>query len=234
MAEASKQARVLGIFERIAEDYDRANARISLGLHKSWKRMLIRRLSRSVPAGGAVLDLCCGTGDIAIALAKARSDVQVTGLDFSPAMLERAEARGRGLPNLRFQRGDAMALPFPDERFAAAAISFGLRNTADCEQVLREMRRVTRNGGELLCLDSFVPGCALIRPVYRLYFKHLMPLLGGGLRHRREYLWLSESTEAFLSRRELEALFTRCALRGVGSRTRMLGACSLVWGKKIP
>ncbi len=232
MAEPSKAARVLGIFESIAGDYDRANARISLGLHRSWKRMLIRRLCRSVPAGGEVLDLCCGTGDIAIALAKARRDLQVTGLDFSPAMLARAKARGAGIPNLRFEPGDAMALPFGEGRFAAAAISFGLRNTADYAQVLREMRRVTARGGEVLCLDSFVPDSSLVKPFYRLYFKHLMPLLGGGFAHRREYLWLCESTEAFLSRRELEALFERCGLCGAASRTRMLGACSLVWGKK--
>ena len=232
MADSSKAARVLRIFESIAADYDRANGRISLGLHRSWKRMLIRRLSRGTPPGGEVLDLCCGTGDIAIALAKERSDLKVTGLDFSPAMLARAEARGADLPNLRFERGDAMALPFPDGSFSAAAISFGLRNTADYAQVLREMRRVTRSGGEVLCLDSFVPDSALVKPFYRLYFKHFMPLLGGGLAHRREYLWLCQSTEAFLSRGELEALFERCGLRGPASRTRMFGACSLVWGKK--
>ena len=232
MADSSKAARVLRIFESIAGDYDRANARISLGLHKSWKRMLIRRLSRGLPHEGKVLDLCCGTGDIAIALAKERSDLQVTGLDFSPAMLARARERGEGMANLRFVQGDAMALPFPDESFSAAAISFGLRNTADYAQVLREMRRVTVSGGELLCLDSFVPDSVLVKPFYRLYFRQLMPLLGGGLAHRREYLWLCESTEAFLSRRELEALFESCGLPGTASRTRMFGACSLVWGKK--
>ncbi len=232
MAETSKRSRVFRIFESIAGDYDRANARISLGLHKSWKRMLIHRLSRSAAPGGAVLDLCCGTGDIAIALAEARSDLQVTGVDFSPAMLARAEARGQGMENLRFQRGDAMSLPFPDACFSAAAISFGLRNTEDYAQVLQEMRRVTVSGGQVYCLDSLVPDSRWIRPFYRLYFKHLMPLLGGGLAHRREYLWLSESTEAFLSRRELEALFTRCGLSGVASKTRMFGACALVWGKK--
>ena len=170
MADSSKAARVLRIFESIAGDYDRANARISLGLHKSWKRMLIRRLSRGLPHEGKVLDLCCGTGDIAIALAKERSDLQVTGLDFSPAMLARAGERGEGMANLRFVQGDAMALPFPDESFSAAAISFGLRNTADYAQVLREMRRVTVSGGEVLCLDSFVPDSVLVKPFYRLYF----------------------------------------------------------------
>ena len=152
-----------------------------------------------------MLDVCCGTGDIAVAVASRRPDAAVTGLDFSPAMLDVARHKGAALENLTWREGDAMALPFGDDTFSAAAISFGLRNTPDYGAVLTEMTRVVCPGGWVYCLDSFVPDSPLIRPFYDLYFRGVMPLLGGGFRHRREYRWLWQSTRDFLRKRELTA-----------------------------
>jgi len=231
MDNPSKQDLVYGIFQKISKDYDRANTRISLGMEKGWKRMLIDRLAQC-PPDAEVLDVCCGTGDITLATAARRPGLKLVGLDFSPAMLEVAEAKRQGRENARFLQGDAMTLPFEAERFAASCISFGLRNTADYEQVLREMRRVTKPGGSIYCLDSFVPENPLIRPFYRLYFRFIMPRLGGRTKHVQEYQWLYESTQTFLRPGELEALFQQVGLKNIRTQRKLFGACVLIWGER--
>lgn len=231
MGDPSKQTRVYGIFQSISEDYDRANTRISLGMEKGWKRMLTDRLAE-YPTGASILDVCCGTGDITLETAGKRQDLQVTGLDFSPAMLSVAESKRKGRQNATFLQGDAMALPFEDDCFEAACISFGLRNTADYEQVLREMRRVVKPGGSVYCLDSFVPESRIIRPFYRIYFRFIMPLIGGGRKHVQEYKWLYESTQKFLHPKGLEELYRTVGLKEVRMKRKLFGACVLVWGEK--
>lgn len=227
-----KRAQVYDVFQTIAPRYDRANARISLGFEKGWKKLLVKRVLAQAGRGQRVLDVCCGTGDIAAALAGKRPDLSVTGLDFSPAMLEVAREKGRGLPNLQWVQGDAMKLPFAGETFAAACISFGLRNTADYARVLAEMKRVVQPGGKVYCLDSFVPDLPAVLPAYRLYFRHIMPVLGGGRKYRKQYMWLSRSTEQFPRRRALMKQFARTGLAAVQSRSRMFGACVLIEGTK--
>lgn len=232
MRKDQKRAHVYDIFETLAPRYDRANARISLGLEKGWKRLLVKRVLAQSGSGGDILDVCCGTGDIAIALAEGGPGLSVTGLDFSPAMLEAAGKKGEGITNLQFLQGDAMNLPFADGRFDAACISFGLRNTPDYDRVLREMRRVVKPGGKVYCLDSFVPDNPVILPAYRLYFRYMMPVLGGGRKYRKQYTWLYQSTEQFPRRRELMRKFAGAGLEQVQSRSRMLGACVLIEGTK--
>ena len=228
-----KADRVHGVFQRIAGGYDRANDRISLGMQKRWKRMLTGRIIKGAPWEIRLLDVCCGTGDIALRIARKREDIQVTGVDFSSAMLRIARRKRdrEGLSQAMFLEADAMSLPFPEDSFAAATISFGLRNTADYMQVLKEMVRVVRPGGCIYCLDSFVPEHGWVRPFYRLYFHKLMPLLGGGRKYLQDYRWLSESTEKFLQPTELMHLFRRAGLRRVRKKEKMFGACVLIWGQ---
>ena len=232
MAEHSKEQRVYGVFQSISEDYDSANNRISRGLQNSWKKTLTDRLAANTPRGTNILDVCCGTGDIALKMADARHDLKVTGIDFSPAMLEVADSKRGGRQNVRFTQGNAMKLPYGDDSFTAACISFGLRNTADYEQVLREMRRVVRPGGYIYCLDSFAPDNPVVQPFYKIYFRYIMPRLGGGRKYRQEYMWLYESTQKFLHRGELEELYRGIGLKAVDYKSRMCGACVLVWGRK--
>lgn len=232
MDKQQKRALVYDVFQTVAPHYDRANARISLGLERGWKKLLVKRLLAEAASGQQVLDVCCGTGDIAIALAAGDPEIRVTGLDFSPAMLAVAKEKGAGIPNLQLVQGDAMELPFEDNTFAAACISFGLRNTPDYGRVLREMKRVVRPGGTVYCLDSFVPDLPLVLPAYRLYFRYIMPVLGGGRRFLNEYRWLTRSTEEFPRRRELMKRFARTGLAQVQSRSRMFGACVLIEGTK--
>ena len=223
---------VHGVFESIAGGYDAANDRISLGMHHMWKRCLedvaVAACAGSEP--GIVLDVCCGTGDITEQIARAHPELLVVGLDFSDHMLDVACRRTAGLENVLLVEGNAMDLPFEDATFDAAVVSFGLRNTPDYEQVVRQMARVTRTGGTIACLDASVPDAAFVRPFYRLYYKHVMTLLGGGVRHHGEYEWLYESTQEFLNKIELAALFGRVGLEQVAARSFMCGAAALHTG----
>jgi demethylmenaquinone methyltransferase/2-methoxy-6-polyprenyl-1,4-benzoquinol methylase len=230
----AKRERVHTVFESISEHYDGGNWRISLGLQRRWKAALIAELAKTAPPRKSVLDLCCGTGDIAIGLAKRRPDLNITGVDFSANMLAvaRRKVSKAFQASLHWAAGDAMHLDFPDETFSAACIAFGLRNTEDYARVLEEMRRVLVPGGRLYCLDSLVPQAKAVRPFYQLYFKHIMPILGGGRRHREAYRWLWESTEQFLKKRDLVDLFQATGLQRVRERSFLFGACVMFCGRK--
>ena len=235
-----KQEKVYRIFEEIAGRYDNANIRISLGMQQMWKKMLADRLVRDVDKSFAstvsprILDLCTGTGDIAVFAARRRPGWRIIGLDFSPAMLKIARKKGKkyGCRRIRWVKGNAMALPYPDRTFHAVTISFGLRNCADPGVVIREIERVLKPGGILLCMDSFVPGSKAVKPFYRAYFRFLMPFVGGGRTHRKEYLWLQESTEEFCSPKELAQLMQRSGMKRPAVYSRMLGACVLLETQK--
>lgn len=231
--EMKKADIVYGVFESIAEGYDGANERISLGMQKSWKRMLTSRIIRKAPEKARFLDVCCGTGDIAFTIAKHRKDMKVYGIDFSPAMLKVAKQKKKKkkIKNARFFEGDAMELPFKDNTFRGASISFGLRNTSDYEQVLSEMKRVVKPGDCVYILDSFVPQNRLVQPFYTIYFRFIMPLLGGGNKHRQEYEWLSHSTKEFLNPEQLSDLLQNIGFTCVRKKKRLFGACVMIWAK---
>jgi demethylmenaquinone methyltransferase / 2-methoxy-6-polyprenyl-1,4-benzoquinol methylase len=172
-----RAARVGDLFATIAPRYDLINDLQSLGLHRHWKRRLLK-LAAGRP-GERALDLCCGTGDVSFALA--RQGVRVSGLDFCEPMLAVAEKRARAAafsPPPQFLRGDAQQIPFPDNTFDLVTISYGLRNLADWELGLREMQRVARPGGRLLVLDFGKPDNALWRAFYFGWLRRVCPLLG--------------------------------------------------------
>ena len=213
------------IFQSISKGYDRANTRISLGLHLRWKKKAVRLMAADLPQGGKVLDLCCGTGDISTILLQAREDLHVTGADFSPNMLSVAKSRFQNEERIELLLADARNLPFEDNSFDGCIISFGLRNTADYKEVLAEIARVTRPGGIFCCLDSFCPTEGLISPFYHLYFSFLMPLLGGGAKHRKEYQWLYQSTRAFVTPDGLRELMRETGFKPNTELSFLFGSC---------
>ena len=172
----ARAAKVNDLFARIARRYDLINDLQSFGLHRNWKRR-VADLARVAP-GARALDLCCGTGDIAFALAQ--RGAEVTGLDFSPQMLEVAAARHLKSPvsNLKFQQGDAQQLPFAENTFDIVTVGYGLRNLASWERGLEEMRRVARPGARLIVLDFGKPPNAVWRAVYFAHLKMSVPLIG--------------------------------------------------------
>ncbi|MDD2568539.1 MAG: demethylmenaquinone methyltransferase [Clostridia bacterium] len=228
-----KEQRVHSVFENISQDYDKMNDIISFGHHRKWKMEMIQDISTQNPA--KVLDLCCGTGDISLALAEMNPKAKITGADFSANMLKVAKERQKKaeLNNIEFTEGNAMALTFADNTFDCAVISFGLRNVADYSKVLSEMRRVIKAGSPVYCLDSSYPHSPLIKPFFKLYFKYIMPFFGNIFsKHKNEYQWLNESTEAFLSKPALAALMRKVGLKNVKYKAYLFGSAARHVGYK--
>lgn len=168
------------LFAAVAPRYDLINDLQSLGMHRLWKRRLV--VEAAAGPGRKALDVCCGTGDVAFALA--RAGAEVVGFDFSQPMLDVAAVRAGRTPlrdgsgSVRFQQGDALELPFPDRSFDVVTISYGLRNLADFRRGLRELTRVLRPGGRLLVLDFGKPDFLPLRWAYFQYLERICPLFG--------------------------------------------------------
>lgn len=226
-----KSEKVHDIFERISPFYDKANDRISLGMQKRWKRVLITNLSSKLKKTDKILDVCCGTGDIAISLAK-NDELDVVGLDFSESMLKVAKEKTKNYSNISFIKADAKNIPYPDNTFKASTISFGLRNTDDYTKVIAEMVRVSKKDAYIYILDSFPVKNKIIKPFYIFFFKYLMPFLGGGFKNFRDYNWLYESTKNFIDPSEIYKIYQKLGLRNIEIKKMMFGACVLIMGEK--
>jgi demethylmenaquinone methyltransferase / 2-methoxy-6-polyprenyl-1,4-benzoquinol methylase len=180
---------VRSMFDRIAPVYDVMNRVMTVGLDQRWRRLTVREV---VAAGDRVLDGCCGTGDLAIAARKAGA-LEVVGLDFSERMLERAR---RKEPGIEWIQGDLLELPFEDGSFDAGTVGFGVRNVADLEKGLAELRRVLKPGGRIGILEITRPRGPL-RLFYRLWFDVLIPLAGKILPGGKAYTYLPASVRRF-------------------------------------
>jgi demethylmenaquinone methyltransferase / 2-methoxy-6-polyprenyl-1,4-benzoquinol methylase len=203
---------VRDMFDRIAPVYDLMNRAMSLGLDVRWRRMTARAAVRS---GDQVLDVCCGTGDLALADHEAGGNV--TGLDFSERMLVRARRKSDAI---EWVRGDATELPFPEDTFDAVTVGFGVRNLEDLESGLRELARVLRPGGRLGCLEITRPTGAL-RPFFRLWFDGLVPLAGRVLPGGSAYTYLPASVKRFPGPEDLAAVMERAGFSTI--RWKLLG-----------
>lgn len=206
--ERSKEQFVHQVFESIADDYDRMNSILSLRRHKAWRKFTMKKMG--VKKGDTVLDVCCGTCDWTIALSQASETGRVVGLDFSQKMLEvgRKKVDRLGLSQrIELVHGNAMNLPYPDHTFDHVTIGFALRNVPDFVQVLREMKRVAKPGGQVVSLELSKPTWPIFRTVYYLYFERILPLLGKWLVNRyQQYQWLPKSLEDFPDYRQLSQM----------------------------
>lgn len=223
------------IFQSIASRYDRSNAIISMGMHRQWKGRMVRTLTGMIPRDGRILDLCCGTGDIAGMFLQAEGSFNVTAADFSLNMLWEAERKLSGIPGEKrysLVRANAMELPWEDGTFDAAVISFGLRNTPDWNRVLREMVRVTKTGGIVCVMDAHYPEPIWVRRVFSLYFAWLMPVLGGGMTKRGEYQWLNQSAKAFANLSQLMDMMRQAGLTHRRYKRFLFGSCVYQLGEK--
>ena len=211
------------MFDRITPAYDRMNRLMSLGMDGSWRSLAVR--ASGVTRGDAALDVCCGTGDLAIELLDAVSSRgRVVGLDFSQAMLDAARRKSS---QVEWVRGDALALPFPDDAFAAATIGFGMRNLADPLRGFAELGRVVRPGGRVVCLE-LTPPPAWAAPFARLWTDRAVPLLGRLIaRETDAYRYLPASVHRFPPAEELAAVMGRAGLRRVRFRRLSGGAVAV-------
>ena len=221
---------VRAMFDRISPAYDRMNRIMSLGMDGSWRALAVRA-SGAAP-GDAVLDVCCGTGDLAVELLDAVSTRgRVVGLDFSEAMLDAARRKSS---QIEWVRGDALALPFGDGEFAAATIGFGMRNLADPLRGFAELARVVRPGGRVVCLELTDPP-AWAAPFARLWTDRAVPLLGRLVaRETDAYRYLPASVHRFPPADELAAVMGRAGLRRVRYRRLSGGAVAVHVGTVPP
>ena len=200
---------VRSMFDRIAPAYDAMNRVMTVGLDQRWRRLAVELV---VQPGDRVLDACCGTGDLA--LEAERQGGQVVGLDFSERMLERARRKSQ---TVEWLQGDLLALPFDDGSFDAATVGFGVRNVANLDLGLRELRRVLRPGGRLVILEITQPRGRL-KPFFGLWFDRIVPLLGKVIPGGRAYAYLPASVRRFPGAEALVAVLERAGFAGVRFR----------------
>jgi demethylmenaquinone methyltransferase/2-methoxy-6-polyprenyl-1,4-benzoquinol methylase len=177
-----REARIRRMFGQIAPWYDFLNHLLSLNIDKRWRDRTARLVPPGPASDGPILDLCTGTGDLALTYDRAaKGSVPVVGADFSHEMLVRAvkkaDAAGAG-GRVRFVEADAQALPFPDGAFQLVTVAFGLRNVTDTDRGLREMVRVTRPGGRVAVLEFSKPRSPVLGRLYLWYFRYVLPLVG--------------------------------------------------------
>ena len=231
-----RATRVGQLFSRIAPRYDLINDLQSFGLHRFWKRRVIRLADLN--ADQIALDVCCGTGDLAFSMA--RTGAKVYGLDFTPAMLAVATERKLKLlhqynPPLKveFLEGDAQKLPFPDQRFDAVTVGYGLRNLAEWELGLTEMYRVAKPGGKLLILDFGKPDNASWRWLYFQYLRWAVPIFGLLFcRDSAAYAYILESLNHYPAQHGVAQKMTQLGCRDVRIINFMGGMMTINYGIK--
>jgi demethylmenaquinone methyltransferase / 2-methoxy-6-polyprenyl-1,4-benzoquinol methylase len=197
---------VRGMFDRIAGVYDVMNSAMTAGLHHQWRQRAVDRAE--VGPGSDALDVCCGTGDLALELRRRIGpDGRVVGCDFSEPMLELARRKSgdQGLP-VEFGWADALELPYGDASFDAVTIGFGARNLADLERGLSEMARVLRPGGRLVILEITRPQREPLSTFYSVWFDRIVPVIGTFAGDPEAYSYLPDSVRSFPEPRELAAM----------------------------
>src|SRR5690349_18756530 len=195
------------MFDRVASRYDALNSVMTAGLHHRWRERAAERAELS--PGESALDVCCGTGDLALELAaRVGSGGSVVGCDFSEPMLDlaREKARARAVDGLRFEWADALNLPYDAGRFDAVTVGFGVRNLADLDRGLGEMARVLRPGGRLVILEITQPTRPPLSTFFSLWFDRIVPLLGSFSDESEAYAYLPESVRSFPRPRRLAEL----------------------------
>jgi demethylmenaquinone methyltransferase/2-methoxy-6-polyprenyl-1,4-benzoquinol methylase len=218
------------MFDAIAPVYDRVNTLMTAGGDGRWRRAAAK--AAALDQGGSVVDVACGTGKLSATLAERVGPFgRVVGIDLAPAMVAAASAAYGDLVQLTFQVGNALALPFDDAEFDAATIAFGLRNLADFEAGFRELARVVRPGGRVVCLELSMPPQRGWGRLFRSSFGRLAPLVATVFGHGREYRYLPNSLDGFPDAVALAATMRAAGLAEVSFRRLALGAVALHTGR---
>ena len=207
---------IRGMFDRIAGVYDLMNTAMTAGLHHRWRERAADLAG--LEPGASALDACCGTGDLALALAaRVGPEGSVIGCDFSERMLDlaRRKAGERGAAQVRFEWADALALPYDDGGFDAVTVGFGVRNLANLERGVGELARVLAPGGRLVILEITQPRRPPLSTFFALWFDRLVPLLGTLAGDREAYTYLPDSVKRFPPPDGLAAVMDRAGLRAI-------------------
>ena len=217
------------MFAEIAPRYDLVNRMLSGGIDVWWRHVTVSRAPP--PTRGAILDVCTGTGDLALAYAaKCRPEVRIVASDFCRPMLDRGiEKSARAGTEIEWVEADAMDLPFPSASFDLVTVAFGLRNIADTARGLAEMARVCRPGGTLAILEFSLPANRVVRGLYLWYFRRVLPVVGNAVARNASgaYTYLNQSVEAFPTGEALAALIRPAGFDRIESIPLTLGIATL-------
>lgn len=229
--------RVREMFRQIAPSYDRMNHLLSLNIDKYWRWRTVRQLN--LKPGIPVLDVCTGTGDLALAIAgRSQAKVRVVGSDFCFAMLEIARQKAAdGKTSVHppeFLEADSQHLPFDDDTFQCVTVAFGLRNVADTDQGIREMMRVATPGGQVVVLEFSHPQTIGLKQAYGFYFRNVLPRIGQFLARNNQaaYEYLPESVGEFPCGQALADRFTAAGLVDVKYIPLTFGVATIYIGVK--
>ncbi len=224
------------MFAGIAHRYDFLNHFLSASIDRVWRKAAVRRVREltALSSGSLCLDLCSGTGDLALELQRGLK-TGVIASDFCHPMLTRChqKVRSAGLENaIRMTEADALSLPFRDASFDAVTVAFGLRNLEDPKAGIAEMRRVLKPGGALVVLEFSKPKTPVIKHIFNFYFRHILPHLGALISgDGNAYKYLPDSVRKFPSQEELVEMMRSLGLSEVKHQNLSGGIAALHWGK---
>lgn len=228
-SEEGKKRQVEQMFDNISENYDDLNRVISLGRDVSWRKKVIRIVSKTNPKN--ILDIATGTGDLAIQFAKKSNAEKIIGLDLSEGMLKIARKKTDGKPfskRIEFVKGDSEALPFEDNFFDAITVSFGIRNFENLEKGLSEIHRVMKTNGIFVILETSVPTKFPVKQGYYLYTKNILPVIGRLFsKDKVAYKYLSESASVFPHGEKLNNILKKIGFKGVENKPQTFGVATI-------
>ena len=235
---ATDNTHIALMFNDIAPTYDKLNHVLSLNVDKIWRRKAVKRVKKDIAdvENPVILDVACGTADSTVALANIGENVRVEGIDISDGMLKIGEEKVERLgltSRISFSKSFAENIDFRDNTFDAAMVAFGVRNFADREQGLKEILRVLKPHGTLLVLELSEPQNVIVRWIYNLYFKNILPLIGKRLSgNAKAYRYLQQTVEKFPMPKEFVKMLQDIGYQDVKHKAFSLGLCRLYQAKK--
>lgn len=229
--------RIREIFSFLAGRYDLFNALVSIGMDGAWRKRVAGLARSAIKSGSYVLDLCTGTGDLAIEIAAGDKGSRIEALDFCPEMIEvgKKKARARGLEGrIAWTAGDASDMPYADGTFNIITCGFALRNMSkDIDKVFKESYRVLREGGTVLALDLTRPEGRVMGALYRIYLKRVMPVIGFMVYGKTSpFVYLGDSILGFFAVDEVKAKFMKAGFRECRYEPLAFGAAGIYTAAK--
>jgi demethylmenaquinone methyltransferase/2-methoxy-6-polyprenyl-1,4-benzoquinol methylase len=227
----AKRSYVRDMFAHIAPRYDLLNHLLSLNFDRMWRRVAVRRLGWEASPHGCYLDLCAGTLDVAAELSRQhRFSGSVVGADFVVPMLKLGMDKAERILGVG---ADALELPFPDETFHGCVVAFGVRNLADPEAGIAEIARVLKPGARLVVLEFSLPNSWPVRPLYLLYFRYVLPIVGRFVsKHTSGYSYLPESVHGFPAPTQFVRQLSERGFEDAQHEPLTMGIVSLYWGTR--
>ncbi len=224
-----KTEQVEQMFNNIASTYDSLNHVLSLGIDKSWRRKAVNTLKACQPDN--ILDIATGTGDFALLLEELIHPKEIVGMDISEGMMSVAQekVKAKGLSStIRFVRGDCSAMPFPDNTFSAATVSFGVRNFEKLDDALKQIHRVLKENGHLVILELSTPISFPMKQLFGIYSKVALPIIGKLIsKDNSAYTYLPKTIKAFPQGEVMQGIIAKAGFREVSFKRLTMGICTL-------